>query len=62
MTYGLSPRAFVEDGPEVQAMKVRSTRSTARSWRALDADGRLAAIERALKPANDLIDAYPMAL
>jgi len=62
MTYGLSPRAFVEDGPEVQAMKVRSTRSTDRSWRALDDDGRFAAIERALKPANDLIDAYPMAL
>jgi len=53
---------FIEDGPEVQAMKVQSIRSTARSWRALDADGRLAAIERALKPANDLIDAYPMAL
>jgi hypothetical protein len=62
MTYGLSPRAFVEDGPEVQAMKVRSTRSTARSWRVLDAESRMAAIERALKPANDLIDAYPLAL
>jgi len=62
MTYGLSPRAFVEDGPEVQAMKVRSIRSTARSWHALDGESRLAAIERALKPANDLIDAYPMAL
>jgi hypothetical protein len=43
-------------------MKVRSIRSTARSWHALDAESRLAAIERALKPANDLIDAYPMAL
>ena len=62
MTYGLSPRVFIEDGPEVQAMKAQSIRSTARSWRALDADSRLAAIERALKPANDLIDAYPMAL
>ena len=62
MTYGLSPRVFVEDGPAEQVMKVASTRSTARSWRALDADGRFAAIERALKPANDLIDAYPMAL
>lgn len=62
MIYGLSPRAFVEDGPEVQAMKLRSTRSTARTWRALDAESRLAAIERALKPANDLIDAYPLAL
>jgi len=43
-------------------MKLESTRSTARSWRALDADNRLAAIERALKPANDLFDAYPTAL
>lgn len=62
MTYGLSPRAFIEDGPAVQVMKAEANRSTARSWRALDADSRLAAIERALKPANDLIDAYPMAL
>ena len=62
MTYGLSPRAFIEDGPAVLTMELRASRSTARSWRALDADSRLAAIERALKPANDLIDAYPMAL
>ena len=62
MSYGLSPRVFIEDGPADQVMKVQSTRSTARSWRALDAESRLAAIERALKPANDFIDAYPMAL
>ena len=62
MTYGLSPRVFIEDGPTAEVMKVQSAHSTARSWRALDADSRLAAIERALKPANDLIDAYPMAL
>ena len=62
MTYGLSPRAFIEDGPTVLTMELRSSRSTARSWRALDAESRLAAIERALKPANDLIDAYPLAL
>ena len=62
MTYGLSPRVFIEDGPAAQAMEVQSKRSTARSWRALDSDARLAAIERALTPANDLIDAYPLAL
>ena len=62
MTYGLSPRVFIEDGPAEQVMKVQSTRSTARSWRALDAESRFAAIEQALRPANDLIDAYPMAL
>ena len=62
MTYGLSTSAFIEDGPEVQAMRSRSSYSTARSWRALDADLRLALVEQALKPANDLIDAYPLAL
>jgi hypothetical protein len=62
MAYGLSTRVFIEDGPAEQVMKLESTRSTARSWRALDADNRLAAIERALKPANDLFDAYPTAL
>ena len=62
MAYGLSPRVFNEDGPSQMAMDVRSSRSPRRSWRTLDANSRLAAVERALKPANDLIDAYPMAL
>ena len=38
MTYGLSTSAFIEDGPEVQAMRSRSSYSTARSWRALTAE------------------------
>ena len=59
MTYGLSTRAFIEDGPAVQVINAEVLRSTARSWHALDADRRLALIERALKPANDLIDAFP---
>ena len=62
MTYGLSTSAFIEDGPEVQAMRNRSSYSTARSWRALTAERRLALIEQALTPANDRIDAYPLAL
>jgi len=62
MTYGLSTSAFIEDGPEVQAMRTRSSYSTARSWRALTAERRLALIEQALAPANDRIDAYPLAL
>jgi hypothetical protein len=62
MTYGLSTSAFIEDGPEVQAMRSRSSYSTARSWRALTAERRLALIEQALAPANDRIDAYPLAL
>ena len=62
MTYGLSTSAFIEDGPEVQTVRDRSSSSTARSWRALNAERRLALIERALAPANDRIDAYPLAL
>jgi hypothetical protein len=62
MTYGLSTRAFIEDGPTAQVIRASASRSTARSWRALDTERRLAAIEQALRPANDLIDAYPPAL
>lgn len=62
MIYGLSPRVFIEDGAAVRAIEARESRSTARSWRALDPDCRLAVIESALKPANDLIDAFPIAL
>lgn len=62
MTYGLDTRAFIEDGPQTQAIRARSARSTARSWRALDEERRIAIVERALRPANDLIDAYPLAL
>jgi hypothetical protein len=62
MTYGLSPRAFVEDGPAVLAIQALASRSTARTWRALDPNHRLALVEQALKPANDLVDAYPPAL
>ncbi len=62
MTYGLSTRVFIEDGPASQAIKAQASRSTARVWRALDPDRRIALIERALKPANDLIDDFPIAL
>ena len=41
MTYGLSTRAFIEDGPATQAIQAQLSRSTARSWRALDADLRI---------------------
>jgi hypothetical protein len=62
MTYGHSTSVFIEDGPAEQVINVQSSRSTARSWRALDADVRLAMIERALRPANDIIDGFPLAL
>jgi hypothetical protein len=62
MAYGLSTRAFIENGPAEQVAKLESIRSTARSWRALSESCRLAAIEQALRAANDRIDEYPIAL
>jgi len=62
MTYGLSPSVFIEDGPAVLVAEVEAKHSTARSWRALDEARRLALIERALSPANDRIDGFPLAL
>ena len=35
MAYGLSTRAFIEDGPVDQVAKADRQRSTARSWRHL---------------------------
>lgn len=62
MTYGLSTRAFIEDGPFEQVTKAEAGRTTARSWRALSEASRLEVIEQALRAANDRIDAYPLAL
>ncbi|MBV9529319.1 hypothetical protein [Sphingomonas sp.] len=62
MTFGLSPRLFIEDGPAIQSALLQAQRSTARSWRILDADHRYAAIESVLRPANDGIDELPIAL
>ena len=62
MAYGLSTRAFIEDGPVEQVSRVIATRSTARSWRVLNEASRLDVIERALAAANDRIDGYPLAL
>jgi hypothetical protein len=63
MAYGLSSRAFTENGPTTeQIAKLDSIDSTARSWRTLSETCRLAAIEQALRAANDCIDEYPIAL
>ncbi len=62
MAYGLSPLAFVEDGPAQQAAELASKRTTARAWRTLDEARRLDLIERALLAANDRIDDYPLAI
>lgn len=62
MAYGLSTRAFVEDGPFEQVVKLQSIRSTARAWQALNSTCRLAVVEQALRAANDRIDGFPLAL
>jgi hypothetical protein len=62
MAYGLSTRAFIENGPVEQVARADASRSTARSWRVLDEACRLAVIEQALRAANDRFDAYPLAL
>jgi hypothetical protein len=62
MAYGLSTRAFIEGGPVEQVAKVETIRSRARSWTTLSDSCRLAAIEQALRAANDRIDGYPFAL
>jgi hypothetical protein len=62
MAYGLSTRAFIEDGPVEQVARADAIRSTARSWRALNEACRLEVIEQALRAANDRIDGYPIAL
>jgi hypothetical protein len=56
MTYGLSPRLFVENGPAIRAAEahLRSSSDTFRAWTGLDADRRLALVDKALgRPAND---------
>jgi len=62
MTYGLNTAVFIENGAAARAGQARLSRSTARSWTMIDRDRRLALVERALRPANDLIDSYPLAL
>ena len=64
MAYGLNRRLFLENGPAVTAAELRSPRSSTvyRAWRGLSPELRLAAVNRALKPANDFIDEYPLAL
>lgn len=62
MILGHSPRAFIEDGPAEQLARTEATRSTARTWRLLDEARRIELVERALSPANDCFDGFPIAL
>jgi hypothetical protein len=63
MAYDLGVDEYIENGPAAMVLRARSAHSTARVWRALDHDHRLAAVETALKPANDFeLDNFPIAL
>ncbi|MEA3080335.1 MAG: hypothetical protein QOD54_3 [Sphingomonadales bacterium] len=62
MAYGLSTRAFIENGPVEQVAKAEELRTTARSWRILSEARRLELVECAVRAANDRIDAFPLAL
>ena len=62
MTYGLSTRVPSEDGHETLAAHAHPRHQTVKAWRALDEARRFALIERALNPANDRIDGFPLAL
>ena len=62
MTYRLSPALFIEEGPVVDLANARAARSPALTWKLLDEASRLDLVERRLKPANDRIDDYPLAL
>ena len=63
MPYDLAISDYIENGPAAMSIRARSGRSTARIWRALNHEHRLAAVESALRPANDFLgDDYPIAL
>ncbi len=62
MTYGFGTRAFIESGSIERASEACPERSAPNHWRTLSEACRLALIERALMPANDLTDGFPAAL
>lgn len=64
MAYGLNPRLFVENGPAIQAAAAhaRSSSDAYRAWAGLDADRRLALVEKALHPAANDSAQLPIAL
>jgi hypothetical protein len=53
---------FIEEGPLADFAAARSARSRALRWKLLDEQARLDLIEARLRPANDCIDAFPLAL
>ena len=64
MAYGLNPSLFLENGPAVQAAAAhaRSHSDAYRAWVGLDAERRLALVEKALRSAANDISELPLAL
>lgn len=62
MAYGPSTRAFVGNAAARQVSKVELARPGERGWNGLSEACRLEIVEKALRAANDRIDAYPLAL
>ena len=64
MAYGLDPRLFLENGPanHAAAAHARSSTNSYRAWSGLDADHRIALVERALRPAANDSVGLPIAL
>jgi hypothetical protein len=63
MAYGQCNQAPAHS-PEVERALARAAGSWGgyQAWRGLDEDQRLNLVDCALKPANDLVDEYPIAL
>ena len=66
MAYGLNPRLFLENGPAILAAAAAHSRRSSdsfRAWGGLDADKRMALVDRALRrAANDDEGDLPVAL
>ena len=64
MTYGLSPRLFVENGPAIRAAEAhsRSSSDAYRAWLRLDADRRIVLVDTALRSAANDCGRLPIAL
>ena len=64
MTYGHRTRASAANAAAVERALARASGTWGgfQAWRQLDSDRRFELVEQALKPANDLIDEYPLAL
>jgi hypothetical protein len=63
MTYGQCTRAPVLDAAAERALaRAQGSWGGYQAWHRLGTDQRLELVDCALRPANDLIDAYPPAL